>query len=252
MKISGDAHFNKLTVPYSMLEHAVRYGSFNELQVLLCSKALFGNGFREVEMKHIAHTCRLHVKTVKKHISKLKSKNWLGYDPASARYINRGWIFLRTSVGDNTNVGYSIPTNLLFQFKAFAIAATYDQLIATQQYQFWLQNRERNKKGTSQQTGMKSKGFYPIANLAYGKIHGLSKATASRYRQKAVNAGFIEVEEQLTPLLVPDGVKLYHERLSETTGEALVFRNQQYYLQGITHVRSKMIRKRICSIPGKN
>jgi len=240
--------FTILTVPFGILQHAVRHGDFNEVKILLLCKALFGNGFNENNLPQISVVSGLHIKTVRKYINSLKLRNWIGLDPGSGRYINRGWPFIRLSVQDKTSVGYSIKRDQLRNFKAFAIAATYDHLVAIQKYKFWLYNRERNKKGTSRQTGLQSKGFYPVANEAYSKIYNISQATASRYRLEAARAGYIELQEHLEKIKVPGIAKDHRGMMNRYADRALVYKNGSYHFQGVTHIRSKIIGKRISPV----
>lgn len=251
MQTADGSVYKNLTVPYGLLQYAVRNGDFKNIQILLAAKALYGNGFYSADLASIARVCRLHIKTVRKHITTFSRKNWIGVDPVSGRYFNRGWRFIRTAIEDKSSVGYTIPTGQLYQFKAFAIGATYDQLIAAQQYRTWLKSREGIKKGTLHQTGLQSAGFYPVANSAYAAIFGMSESTASRYRQIACDVGFIERQDDLLLIEVDRDTKLHKELMVEYCKQPLIFRDDKYWIQKITHVRSKMIRKKISTLLGE-
>ncbi len=239
-------------MPYSLLQYCVRHGEFNLLKVLLCCKLYYGNGFKSVDLPELAKHAGLHQKTVITHINQLVTRRWIGYDSMRELYLNRGWNYLLTVIGDGSTTGYTITKHQIAQCKAFAIAATYDQLISSQQYRKWLHNRERRQKGTSYQTGLEAKGFYPVANKAYATIFDLSEATASRYRKLASDCGFIELKDELIKIDSPEGTKLHYGLMMEYSNEHLIYRDGSYYIQKVTHVRSHMIRKQLRYTPEKS
>lgn len=243
--------YTGLTVPYGILQYTVRHGEFNLIKVLIVGKMHFGNGFNMDDIPRIADQSGLHVRTTHKHIATLVSRGWIGFDSQCNRYYNRSWLYLEKVLNLKSSMGYRVLKNQLIHFKAFAVAATYDQLIAAQQYQEWKLYRERRKKGTSYQTGHKSKGYYPVANEAYATIFNLSAATASRYRKLASESGYIELREDLIPIELPDNNQLHYVRMKDYCNEHLIYRDGSYFLQKVTHVRSKMIRKRFRLPPEK-
>lgn len=188
---------------------------------------------------------------MKAHLARLVEYGWIGQDTRRGIYFIRGWGYIRRLLDDRTRAGYHLSFSRIRDFRAFAVAATYDRLIAQQQWKLWREGRESRKKGSSKQTGLRSKGFYPVANTAYSKIYGVSEATASRYRMAAHNAGFIEVREQLRPTGLTDDNRLVVKFWKEEYGKQLVYKNGQYYEQGISVVQSKLIRKRISSLRWK-
>ncbi|MEZ5055497.1 MAG: hypothetical protein R2879_00525 [Saprospiraceae bacterium] len=171
---------------------------------------------------------------------------------SSGIYFNRSWRYLRTILQDESTVGYRLSISKIKKFKAFSIGTTFDQLIAAQQRKSWQQKRERLKKGTSEQIVISGYGYYPVANKAYAEIFDLSESTASRYRQLAKDAGWIEVKhvyKKVTTL-----VRYNEDRppIKEYLGTGLVFKNGKYYIQEVSQIRSKMHRKRLPALNGKN
>lgn len=236
--------YGKITVPYGMLNYSVLHGDFNSIQVMIAAKML-GNSFSLSDMEKLSSLTNLHPKTILKHVHVLVDKKWIGFSFEQQRYFNRGWTYLTKQVPNFSGTGYTITRNSIIKFKAFAIGATYDQLIASQQHNRWLAIRERRQKGISQQSGLVLKGFYPVANVAYSKIFCLSESTASRYRKLAATEGFIEVKEVIDHIDI-DGNGKQHQFLNSKYGQGgLIYRDRKYGFQNITHVRSKMIRKRV-------
>lgn len=243
-KLSFPVAHQKLKVPYAMLQYVVKERKFNAFQTMLAGKFLYSNTFSDPDLIKITQLTEKNIKTIRTHLRWLIKHKWLGYDVRKKIYINRGFHYIRRRIGDNGSAGYSLDISRLREFKAFAIASVYDQLISGQQYRRWKQSRERNEKGTSTQTGLLSKGYYPVANGALASIFDISESTASRYRKIASAAGFIEVKEALETLPVDIANGLDHRIIKKYAEDQMIYRNKGYYIQGITHVRSKMIRNR--------
>lgn len=240
-----------MTIPYCLLVHAVRSQKFRLFQVLVTAKLLFGSSFLKSQITLISKVMGVHQKTVIAHLQILVNEKLMGYDPIESRYFCRGWNYLRILLQDDSTVGYKIRLDQIIKFKAFAIAATYDQLIATQQSKRWRAMRERLKKGTSRQIANGTNGYYPLANAAYAKIFKVSEATASRYRSLACNEGFLDVKPSYKKVMVEVNPGVDGHGIKEHLETGLVYCKGGYYLQGPTMVRSKMQRKRTPSLKQK-
>ena len=241
----------QLTIPYCLLEHTVTSKKFRSLQVLVTTKLLFGSSFLESQIMSISKILDVHKKTVNTHLQTLVNDNLLGFDPLESRYFCRRWNYLRILQGKDSTVGYRIRLDQIKKFKAFAIAATFDQLIAGQQSRRWKVMRERLKKGTSKQIAFGTNGYYPVANAAYAKIFKVSEATASRYRSLAAEAGWLELKPCYKKVMVNVNPRVDRLDVKEYLDTGLVYQNGKYYLQEPTQVRSKMRRKRLPSLMQK-
>lgn len=244
MSIQKVAH-EKLTIPYCLLSHAVQSQSFRSIQILVATKLLFGSSFARSQIIIISEILGIHSKTVDAHLQKLVDLNLIGFDTLELKYFCRGWNYLRTLLDDETSVGYKIKLDQIKEFKPFAIATTFDQLIASQQSKRWKTIRESLKKGSSKQIEIGTNGFYPVANAAYAKIFNVSEATASRYRSLAHDHGWIEVKPQFTEVQISIDENRDRDLVKEHLDKGLVFRKGRYFIQEISLVRSNMIRKRI-------
>jgi len=231
--------------------HAVRSQKFRPIQVLVTTKLLFGSSFLDSQISLISKVMGVHHKTVIAHLHTLVDDNLIGFDPIESRYFCRGWNYIRTVLHDDSTVGYRLSLDKVKKFKAFAIAATYDQLIATQQSKRWRTPRERLKKGTSLQIAYGTNCYYPIANIAYARIFKVSEATASRYRSLAAEAGWLDLKPSYRKVMVEMNPAFDGHEIKKHLGTGLVYRKGNYYLQEPTLVRSKMIRKRIPSLKQK-
>lgn len=240
-----DTAYSKLTVPYSLLEYAVKNKRFTSVQIFIAAKFLFGSKFNEGDLKELANMLKFNIKTIRHHIHLLVSQGWIGHDNQGGIYFIRNFKFIRIVLNDNTRAGYHLLFRQLGDFKAFAIASTYDRLIGGQQTKKWEQNRESRKKGSSLQIGNLSKGFYPVANTAYAKCFGVSEATASRYRELAYQTGFMMVIPVKIKTNYPTSDRLIAPYFRKEFGIHLVYLKGRYYRQEISKVRSNLIRKRI-------
>jgi len=242
-----DLEHERLTVPYDLMAYAVSQKRFREVQVLLACKFLFNAYFHKSGTDRVAESLGVHQRTVRNHLNWLRDRNLIGYDGRSGVYFNRGFKYLRGQLKHRVSrsCGYHLKFKNLKHFKEFAIGCAYNDLIISQKIKRWQeknknQNWEGAKKGNPYQTRFTKRGFYPVANKAFAKIYDVSKATASRYRKMASNAGFIKLKEDLSECKVSFRSKKdrdMHRRYSEVP---LIYRNGRFYEQGVTHVRCKL------------
>ena len=219
---------------------------------MVTTKLLFGSSFLKSQITLISAVIGVHQKTVIVHLQTLVNHNLMGFDRVESRYYCRSWNYLRILLDDELTVGYRIRLDQIKKFKAFAIATTYDQLIASQQSRRWKVMRESLKKGSSRQIAYGTNGYYPVANAAYAKIFRVSEATASRYRSLACNEGFLELKPSYKMVMVEVNPGVDGHEIKRHLGTGLVYRKGKYYLQEPTLVRSKMKRKRMPSLKRKN
>lgn len=241
-----EPHHKAFTVPYAILKYAVKERESSAVQAYLAAKFIFSEKFFDKDVKTIARAIDQHPKSVKNHLARLVEYKWMGRDTRRGIYFIRGWDCIRKLLKNETKAGYRFSFSRIKDFKAFAIAATYDWLIVGQRWKLWREGRESRQKGCSKQTGPRSKGFYEVANSAYSQFFDVSEATASRYRKMAHEAGFLEVKEQLIP--IPTDVQYDNRQVAEywkeEYGKQLIFKNGRYYEQGISVVKSNLIRKK--------
>lgn len=242
-----------LTIPFVVLRYAVEKKKFSPIQVFVATKHLFGHKFFDIEVNLIAKLTGRHQKTVRCHLNWLAEEGWIGFDCESGIYFIRSWKYIRTILQDETRSGYYFQCGKIQDFKAFAIASTFDHLIALQKLKKWrAKTRESRQMGSSKQTGLQSRGFYPIANKAFSKIYMVSEATASRYRSLASRSGFLRVIEQLHPTSLPSSDRAIPQIWMGEYGVPIVFKAGAYWKQGISLVQSNMIRKKLPRLEGKN
>lgn len=235
-----DYQFSSQKIPYALLDFAVKHNRFTSVQIFVLVKFLYKDKFFDKDVKNIATILGLTTKTVWKHIDWLDETDWIKRNSQEGVFHVRKWDFIRTLLKSFSRSGYLFYMKRLPTFKAFAIAATYDHLIRLQKYKIWHGHRESAKKGRSMQTGVSANGYYPVANSAYAIIFGVSESTASRYRELARRAKYIQTKETFEKLTITTVSKADSAYYKAEFGKQIVYRKKAYFVQDTTVVRSHL------------
>lgn len=152
--------------------------------------------------------CRdLHIKdrrTFKKHINKLISLDWVGFNPKTKNYFIRGFAFLKDKYGFKTRVGAICEKSNLRELKYFLPAAIIAFEIKRQKM---IQSKVIRRNGGV--TALKKQGaiqlpfpfflrrYFGLSNEGLGKVLLCSKSEANRLKIKAGDLGFLVVKKRV-------------------------------------------------------
>jgi len=127
-------------------------------------------------------------KTVKSYLKKLVKNNWIGYDRERNKYWIRGFDSIRRQLKLIDRAAVEYGPEYLDDFDAFTYAAIIGREIKRQ---VWRRRLAAISRDAFQDLPSKP-GYYPLANILIIKKLNISMSTASRYKKKAKEAGFLD------------------------------------------------------------
>ena len=130
-----------------------------------------------------------HVRLFNKHIERLKDLNWIGYNQDSGVYHIRGFDYLQIKFNLKSRTGFWFRIQDMVVFDAVIGAAVIGYLVKSQ----GKKQRMDLKRGRSNQVLCKTPGFFPVSNIALGKILNISTSTASILKKRAEHEGYVTI-----------------------------------------------------------
>jgi len=127
------------------------------------------------------------IKSVKNNLDKLIGMNWSGYNPQT------GFLFIRSFIDLRNKYEWEMTKTSIFfpEYDRDIDAFLYGTVIGYFSYRqkFFKRKAGREKCRALQAT---YKGFYPVSVGYIAKILNISNSTASLWRARAINSGYIE------------------------------------------------------------
>lgn len=191
---------NYLLVPAHICDLVIKEGAFRDFQIYIFLKARFrGNAkLTPTDFKCLADELSISKKTFDRSISKLRRRNWIGYDAKNGIYYFRGFEKIKQLEKLTGRASALLTTHTdihAFQrFKAFVIGASFGNDVKRQKWQEVCKIRSEQSEGTSYHHLTKQlPSHFPLACAYLAKKFGIVISTASSYKKLAARYGFLDV-----------------------------------------------------------
>jgi hypothetical protein len=182
-------------------------------------------------------------KSVKNNLNKLITANWIGYNKSSGYYFIRGFESVMQTQGLTSKTGTEFQKSYLSNFKAFVAGAVIGYQVNTirkKQAAGWKIARPR-------QAACSSNG-YPLSTRLLATKLNVSVGFASKLKELAASAGFIEVNKSYIKTGCPSGYrKFYMKAFPEHNGRIRQAGGQLFLVDSdkiVSNVRFKKRKKR--------
>lgn len=191
---------NYLLVPAHICDLIIREGAFRDFQIYMFLKAKFrGNAkLTPADFKCLADELSISKKTFDRSISKLRRRNWVGYDAKNGIYYFRGFDKVKQleKLTGRVVVLFTTKTDLhhFQRFKAFVIGGSFGNDIKNQKWQGVCKIKSEQSEGSSYHRLVKQlPSHFPLACAYLAKKFGIAISTASVYKKLAAQYGFLDV-----------------------------------------------------------
>ena len=173
------------------------------------------------------------IRSVRNNMIKLVARNFVGYDPQSDFYYIHGLDAIDRIFGFERRTAIKFYIKDIKNLKAFLVAALITNLTNSQKKKA---KAAGLKIGSSQQAA----GFFPISALSLSKTLNISLATASRYKQLAKKAGYIDIHPNFDLIAIcPKYVKTLRS-IDPGIWNRVVIKNGKVYEQKPDLVKSNL------------
>ena len=130
------------------------------------------------------------VRSLNNHIQRLKDLNWIGFNKDSGVYHIRGFNYLQRKHKLYSRTGFWFRIQDMEEFDSVVYGAIIGYLVKSQ----GKKQRMDSQRRRSNQVLCKSPGFYPVSNIALGKILNISTSTASNLKKRAEEGKYISIK----------------------------------------------------------
>jgi len=182
-----------MKVPVDLCEYAFKVKELKAFRVYVLLSALTQGNILISKMDEIVLCSMLGYKTNKSlhnQISRLTKMNWIGFDPSSKKYWIRGFDELRKTLDLKNRKAVEFGIEFIESFDSFCFSAIVGRIIIRQ---VWWRRLARMKSGSAFQDLPSKPGYCPIANILIANKLSISISSASRYKKKSVEDGYMEV-----------------------------------------------------------
>jgi DNA-binding Xre family transcriptional regulator len=202
MKKNSAQYFDYLNVPVALCEYALEFRKTNQVRLYLYLKSV-SNGFIKNESKIYTEAAKeLNVcsKSISNHLKWLKNQGWIIQDLQVNSICIISFERLAEKLNFQSATGVIIYKTELKEFKFIAIVSVIEYNMKRM--------RIRRRKSATELKPWNSKlqkfPSYPHLPHTYlGKVLGVSKTTASRYKKLAKKRKYLLVKKRFDNLGIP-------------------------------------------------
>lgn len=139
-------------------------------------------------------------RTINRAISRLRERNWVGYNRNNGLSYVRGLDTLRIVEQCTGRAAVWFDIEKINNVEGFVAGVAFGELIRRQKVKHWREAAGVHQKGgTAQPAPLPT--FYPVAIRGIEKIYGVPRSTVTRAKKAAVAAGFLLIQHaKPTPL----------------------------------------------------
>lgn len=192
LDLIGSKNKQEIKIPVELCFHVLRNKQIPSFKVYILLK-MTCSGMTRLTRSHVACFASFcgygHVRSFNRHIEKLMDLNWVGYNRDSGVYHIRGFAYLQTKYNYKSRTGFWFNIQDMVSFDAIIGAAVIGYLVKSQ----GKKQRMDLKRGRSNQVLCKTPGFFPVSNMALGKILNISTSTASILKNRAEREGYVTI-----------------------------------------------------------
>ena len=207
-----------------------------QLYILLKSTCSGKRLINRNDRNNLAVNLDLNTRTIKNHITKLQSLNWIGYNPQSGYYFIRGFDRVKKIENLNYRTAAEFDPKEIKKFKAFIIGAVIGYLVNSQKKDRRLEPKKarynRSKPGCHP-------SYFPISSEVLAKILNVSQSTAHTYILLAKKGNYIRIKKTN---LEPTGISVKnYQGLKRTFPDLnLRIKNNQLFIQKANKIASNI------------
>ncbi len=206
----------KQSIPVSLALYVVQAKLVNTFRLYLNlkfrSSGLISNNSNVInDLKNVkGYTCE---KTLQKHLAKLISMNWIGFNSTSGNYFLRNLQFICAQLNLDTKKFVKVETKDLKELGVFLAAVTMNDLVKSQSLYFEKIYPRKNfaavkNTGSAIQakpsldyfnlmrSGNTKPDYYGFSNNKLGEVLGISKSYASKLQTKANSSKYIHKKQR--------------------------------------------------------
>lgn len=181
-------------------------------------------------------------RSVYRALTRLRDRNWIGYNTTSGLSYVRGLDTLRIIEQCNGRGAVWFDVEAVRTMEGFVAGVAFAELIRRQKVKFWREAAGAQKKGGATQPAPLPK-FYPVAIRAIEKIFGVSRSTVARAKKAAVAAGFLLIQRGKPTPIHTDNPGAFLRGFPEMEGR-LFHRGGQWLLRGTDGAQTTLQFKR--------
>lgn len=196
---------NYLLVPAHLCDLVIKEGSFRNFQIYMYLKAKFrGNAkLTPADFMCFAKELSISKKTFDRAISKLRQRNWIGYDSKNGIYYFRGFEKVKQLEQLKGRAGVWLKTHTDIQnfkrLKAFVIGVSFGDQVKKQKWREVCKIRSEQLKGSSYHNLVKQlPSHFSLACIYLSNKFGIAISTASEHKKLAHQHGFMDVRRNQT------------------------------------------------------
>ncbi len=181
-------------------------------------------------------------RTIYRALSRLRERNWIGYNPNNGLWYVRGLDALRIIEQCNRRAAVWFDVENVRAIEAFVAGVAFGELIRRQKTKFWREAAGVHRKGGTTQPAPLPK-FFPVAIRAIEKIFGVSRSTVTRAKKAAVAAGFLLIQRGKPTPIHTDNPGAFLRGFPEMEGH-LFSKGGQWFLRATDEAQTTLQFKR--------
>lgn len=226
-------HPKKLVIPVQLIQEVFKLGIIKEFKVLVGAKMLTPGILRwgSSEVIQLSMLVGLKQRTLKKHLDRLVTINWVGYNASTKTYYLRSWTWLRDSGQFFKRASVPICLKDIASFQAFLAGSLIGLSILNMKYacDMYVRNngnkmdkleykqRKRSRKQVESvinDGGMTSQGstassplrnkipiYFGMSNAGIAKLLCCSYTNACDLKNAAERAGYIKTKPHFSKVI---------------------------------------------------
>lgn len=208
------AEHNKLQIPIELIAYVMKNNLHKPFQVYLYlathSNGVINEG--NLDFTQMSESIGRQRRTLKLHLSKLLSLNWIGYNSVSGNYWIRSLKAIRVKHEFKKRQAATFYLNYIKETRAFLAAAIIGAGVKGSKYFYEVVKRGRLKsaatmrdaalQGLSSRAASSPISHYGMPLKTIATKLGCSPTTACELKQFAVKAGFLKVNHKFELLTV--------------------------------------------------